>query len=99
MRGGVADARPRRPKRRLRGVSRPAGTCLAVRRVPQDRPISEEVQGSRLALKGRLRSDASDDDVAAWIRGVWETRDDRYSEIRSSHTTSTERVEMSYIGG
>jgi hypothetical protein len=31
---------------------------------------------------------------------VWSTREDRYSEIRSSQTVSIgSRVEMSYIGG
>lgn len=50
-------------------------------------------------LKSRLRSDATDDDLRAWLGTLWTARDDRYSEIRSSRTTSTEKVEMSYIGG
>ncbi len=50
-------------------------------------------------LRALLRSDATDDELAAAIRSVWETRDDRYSEIRSSATTGLPKVEMSYIGG
>ncbi len=39
-------------------------------------------------------------DVGAMIDSVWSSRDDRYSEIRSSQTLSIgSRVEMSYIGG
>jgi cyclic pyranopterin phosphate synthase len=33
------------------------------------------------------------------LRGIWESRDDRYSEIRSEETASLPKVEMSYIGG
>ena len=31
--------------------------------------------------------------------GIWEGRDDRYSEIRSAETVELPKVEMSYIGG
>jgi hypothetical protein len=38
--------------------------------------------------------------VSEIVDRVWSTRDDRYSEIRSSQTVSIgSRVEMSYIGG
>ena len=50
-------------------------------------------------LKHHLRSGATDEEIGAWLDGVWGGRDDRYSEIRSSETTSTDKVEMSYIGG
>ena len=42
---------------------------------------------------------ASDDDIAALLAGVWQTRTDRYSEIRTAETASLRKVEMSYIGG
>ncbi|MBW3666141.1 MAG: GTP 3',8-cyclase MoaA [Actinobacteria bacterium] len=38
-------------------------------------------------------------DVGGAVDAVWKRRDDRYSEIRSSHTRSPVPVEMSYIGG
>jgi GTP 3',8-cyclase len=50
-------------------------------------------------LRGLLRGGASDSDLDAAIRGIWEARDDRYSEIRSAETVSLPKVEMSYIGG
>jgi len=53
-------------------------------------------------LRELLRSGASDDEVADALTGVWNRRDDRYSEIRSSETTELrgrQRIEMSYIGG
>ena len=75
------------------------GTCTRAR-------ISAEgsLYTCLFALKGfdlreLLRSDASDDDIAATISSVWKKRDDRYSELRSSQTKDLPRVEMSYIGG
>ena len=35
----------------------------------------------------------------ALLAGVWQTRTDRYSEIRTAETASLRKVEMSYIGG
>jgi GTP 3',8-cyclase len=46
-----------------------------------------------------LRSSAPDDDLAAFLRGLWSRRSDRYSEQRTAATTLGERIEMSYIGG
>ena len=50
-------------------------------------------------FRALLRSGASADDLAAFLRGLWSRRSDRYSEQRSAATTTGERVEMSYIGG
>ena len=50
-------------------------------------------------LRGPLRAGATDDELAALISGVWRSRDDRYSEVRSSATVATPKVEMSHIGG
>ena len=50
-------------------------------------------------LKRLLRTGASDDAVRNEIAAVWQRRADRYSEIRTSQTTSVKKVEMSYIGG
>jgi len=46
-----------------------------------------------------LRAGATDDEIAARVRGVWSARKDRYSDLRSERTTGLQRVEMSYIGG
>ena len=45
-----------------------------------------------------LRMDATDDEIQNAIISIWQSRDDRYSEIRGTQEKS-EKVEMSYIGG
>ncbi|HUF54067.1 MAG TPA: GTP 3',8-cyclase MoaA [Dehalococcoidia bacterium] len=49
-------------------------------------------------LRSPLRSGASDEEIAAFVRGIWSQRTDRYSEQRTQRTTD-DKVEMSYIGG
>jgi len=50
-------------------------------------------------LRAVLRSGATDEELDAAIRAVWERRTDRYSELRTEETSSLRKVEMSYIGG
>ena len=50
-------------------------------------------------LRAILRSGASDEELDAAIRAIWERRTDRYSELRTEETSSLRKVEMSYIGG
>jgi cyclic pyranopterin phosphate synthase len=50
-------------------------------------------------LRSLVRGGASDAELEGVLRGIWEVRDDRYSEIRSAETVDLPRVEMSYIGG
>ena len=57
-------------------------------------------------LRKLLRSDATDDALAAFVSSVWSVRDDRYSELRTLATLQHRaveadpgRVEMSRIGG
>jgi cyclic pyranopterin phosphate synthase len=50
-------------------------------------------------LRKLLRDGADDDEVEAFLRGVWSRRTDRYSEERTSKTPGSDKVEMSYIGG
>ena len=50
-------------------------------------------------LRALLRGGASDAELEAELRRIWEVRDDRYSEIRSEATVALPKVEMSYIGG
>ncbi len=50
-------------------------------------------------LRDLVRAGTNDDDLGAFIDGVWKARNDRYSEIRSSETRDLPKVEMSYIGG
>lgn len=50
-------------------------------------------------LRKVLRSGGSEEEIVELVRGVWEVRRDRYSEIRSEATVGLPKVEMSYIGG
>ncbi len=50
-------------------------------------------------LKSLVRGGAPDDVLRNEIAAVWQGRSDRYSEIRTSQTSSSKKVEMSYIGG
>jgi cyclic pyranopterin phosphate synthase len=50
-------------------------------------------------LRAMLRGGASDVELEAAVRRIWEVRDDRYSELRSAETVALPKVEMSYIGG
>jgi len=50
-------------------------------------------------LKSLLRAGAADEELRNEIAALWQARGDRYSEIRTSQTSSVKKVEMSYIGG
>ncbi len=54
-------------------------------------------------IRALLRGGASDEELQSAIGHIWQSRTDRYSELRSSMAADTgtggRRVEMSYIGG
>jgi len=52
-------------------------------------------------LRAMLRDEASDEDLVEAVGGLWQKRDDRYSELRSTQSVVVDlpKVEMSYIGG
>jgi GTP 3',8-cyclase len=50
-------------------------------------------------LKGPMRNAASDEALRSSIAAIWQSRDDRYSEIRTAETAKARKVEMSFIGG
>ena len=78
-------------------------------------PFCSDCSRARLSTEGRLytclfadqghdfrsllRGAYSDEQIGAAIAAVWNGRDDRYSEIRTSQTTARRKIEMSYIGG
>jgi len=51
------------------------------------------------SLRDLLRNGGSDAELSATIAGIWQRRDDRYSEIRTDNTAGLKKVEMHYIGG
>jgi cyclic pyranopterin phosphate synthase len=50
-------------------------------------------------LRSLLRNGSSDETIAQALAGIWRTRSDRYSEMRTVATASAHKIEMSYIGG
>ena len=50
-------------------------------------------------LRGLVRSEATDAQIADSIAAIWTARDDRYSELRSEETAGLKKIEMSFIGG
>lgn len=51
-------------------------------------------------IKSLIRDGASDQEIAQFIKSLWNKRADRYSEIRKEEgSQDTDKVEMSYIGG
>jgi cyclic pyranopterin phosphate synthase len=50
-------------------------------------------------FRAPLRAGKTDEEIAQYLRSVWTTRDDRYSELRSSQTADLSKVEMFYVGG
>ncbi|MDA0237923.1 MAG: GTP 3',8-cyclase MoaA [Proteobacteria bacterium] len=50
-------------------------------------------------LRMLLRTGASDKTISNVITKLWQARTDNYSEIRTSETAKSRKIEMSYIGG
>jgi len=51
-------------------------------------------------LRGPLRSNATDEDLADLVAGIWGARDDRYSELRAAATDKRlPKIEMFALGG
>ncbi len=50
-------------------------------------------------LRAIIHGDGGVNELTEAVSAVWERRSDRYSEVRSSETSSLPRIEMSYIGG
>ena len=50
-------------------------------------------------LRGPMRAGATDTELAALISGIWNGRDDRYSERRAAATERLPKIEMFALGG
>ncbi len=74
-------------------------TCTRARISADGRLFTCLFAANGLDLSEALRSGADDAELARIIRGVWRSRTDRYSELRSEATAELPRVEMSFIGG
>jgi GTP 3',8-cyclase len=75
------------------------GTCTRARLSAEGQLFTCLFATQGTDLRGLIRSEASDDEIARAITRVWKARADRYSEIRTEETAGQRKVEMSYIGG
>jgi GTP 3',8-cyclase len=51
-------------------------------------------------IRNMMRNGATDEQIAEKVSGVWDARDDRYSDERTAETNlNRKKIEMSYIGG
>jgi cyclic pyranopterin phosphate synthase len=50
-------------------------------------------------LKSLLRRGEDDTLIANAIGGIWQVRQDNYSEVRTAETARQRKIEMSFIGG
>ncbi len=84
----------------IASVSMPfCGDCSRMRLSPEGSIYTCLFATEGTDLKTPLRAGASDAEIEAIIRGNWEARDDRYSEIRFHAGSERKRIEMYYIGG
>jgi cyclic pyranopterin phosphate synthase len=84
----------------ISSVTQPfCGDCTRARISPEGRLYTCLFANRGTDLRAPLRQGASDELMSSLIRDVWEHRIDRYSEVRSEAPISTDKIEMSYIGG
>ena len=85
----------------ISSVTQPfCSTCTRARLSPQGELFTCLFGAKGKDLRGPLRDGATDEELAGIIEGVWRTRTDRYSGIRSSLTEPiSHKVEMYQIGG
>lgn len=75
-------------------------TCTRARLTPKGEVYTCLFGTQGKDLRGPMRAGASDDELLVLLHGVWLTRTDRYSEIRTSLTKPVgKKIEMYQIGG
>ncbi len=75
------------------------GDCTRLRMSPEGQLYTCLFAERGYDLRGLLRSDADDEQIAGAIAGIWTGRADRYSELRDQLREQRSKIEMSYIGG
>lgn len=84
----------------IASISRPfCGGCVRARISSDGKLYTCLFANSGFDLRELLRSGADDAEIREQLMKVWQLREDRYSELRSSFNKKTKTVEMPYIGG
>ncbi|WP_368643336.1 GTP 3',8-cyclase MoaA [Castellaniella ginsengisoli] len=83
----------------ITSVSQPfCGDCTRLRLSPEGRLFTCLFAEQGHDLRALLRAGADDAALARRLAGIWQARDDRYSE-RRGEAHRDHKIEMSYIGG
>jgi len=89
----------------ISSVSQPfCGDCSRARLSSEGKFYTCVFATHGLDLREAMRAGASDDELRQMIRGAWEGRNDRYSELRgvpqrTAQAGGEKKIEMYYIGG
>jgi len=87
----------------ISSISQPfCGACSRARLSSEGKFYTCLFATQGLDLRAPLRAGADDADILQLIRGVWNGRTDRYSELREQLRRTepeTKKIEMNYIGG
>lgn len=84
----------------ITSVTRPfCGGCTRARLSAEGKLYTCLFATAGTDLRELLRAGADDEELGAAIAGVWQAREDRYSELRTEETAGAPKIEMSYIGG
>ena len=89
----------------ISSVSQPfCGECSRARLSSEGKFYTCLFATDGLDLREPMRAGASDAELLQMIRGTWQGRNDRYSELRgvsqrSSQVAGEQKIEMYYIGG
>lgn len=84
----------------ITSVSNPfCGDCTRMRLSPEGQFFLCLFASRGYDVRQLLRSEASDNEIAAHMMEVWRGRADRYSELRGQGSVGLDKIEMSYIGG
>ncbi len=84
----------------IASVSEPfCGACTRARLSSDGRLFTCLFAAHGTDLRTPLRAAESDEQLTARIRAIWQTRTDRYSELRAAVEETPPRAEMSYLGG
>ena len=84
----------------ITSVTRPfCGDCTRLRLTADGKLHTCLFSPVGLDLRPLLRGGADDATLRDHLEKVWQSRDDRYSELRSQRVQGLRRPEMSYVGG
>lgn len=84
----------------ISSVTQPfCGGCTRARLSAEGKLYTCLFAGNGHDVRAWLRDGQTDQELSDRLSTIWASRDDNYSELRSSATEALPRIEMSYIGG